>query len=250
MKCEIIRDLLPSYLDGLTSKESNMEIEEHLANCKLCSEILQQMQKELEEKSEMEKKKINPFRKFNRRMKGAVAAAVAICIALGGAGWKLLGHGFAIDPDQVDMEVRLEGNMLVMDFAMQTKGTMQTATMYDGQSAEVALRRTLSLPFDDSKNEFSWGIDLNLLQIESGEKLTVAMNHGELETTTAVEGDAVTIQNGDAGPTALLMFQEGDQVVGVTSAAGEKTLEEYTITVDYGKEKESYTMKELLEMAE
>ena len=27
MKCEIIRDLLPLYIDGLTSKESNQEIE-------------------------------------------------------------------------------------------------------------------------------------------------------------------------------------------------------------------------------
>lgn len=249
MKCEIIRDLLPSYLDGLTSKESNMEIEEHLANCKLCSEILQQMQKELEERGETEKQKINPFRKFNRRMKVYITAAVAICIALGGAGWKLLGKGFAVDPAQVDMTVRLEGNMLVMDFAMQTKGTMQTATIYDSHSAEVALRRALTLPFDDSNNEFSWGIDLNMLQIESGEKLTVTMNDGKLETTTAVDADAVTIQNGDAGPTALMMFREGDQVVGVT-AAGEQALEEYTITVDYGREKESYTMKELLEMAE
>lgn len=30
MKCEIIRDLLPLYIDGLTSKESNQEIEKHL----------------------------------------------------------------------------------------------------------------------------------------------------------------------------------------------------------------------------
>ena len=28
MKCEIIRDLFPSYIDGLTSKESNEAVEE------------------------------------------------------------------------------------------------------------------------------------------------------------------------------------------------------------------------------
>ncbi|MDD2498630.1 MAG: zf-HC2 domain-containing protein, partial [Desulfitobacteriaceae bacterium] len=33
MKCEIIKDLLPSYIDGLTSSESNLQIEEHLNNC-------------------------------------------------------------------------------------------------------------------------------------------------------------------------------------------------------------------------
>ena len=30
MKCEIVRDLLPSYIDGLTSSVTNEEIEKHL----------------------------------------------------------------------------------------------------------------------------------------------------------------------------------------------------------------------------
>ncbi|MFQ7549709.1 MAG: zf-HC2 domain-containing protein [Blautia marasmi] len=34
MKCEIIRDLLPSYVDGLTSRESDRAIEEHLKGCR------------------------------------------------------------------------------------------------------------------------------------------------------------------------------------------------------------------------
>ena len=44
MKCEIIRDLLPSYVDGLTSEESNREITAHVAECAPCKEILEQMQ--------------------------------------------------------------------------------------------------------------------------------------------------------------------------------------------------------------
>ena len=41
MKCEIIRDLLPSYLDELTSAESNQAIEEHLQECKDCRKHLE-----------------------------------------------------------------------------------------------------------------------------------------------------------------------------------------------------------------
>ena len=41
MKCEIIRDLLPLYIDGLTSKESNQEIEKHLKNCEECQKYYQ-----------------------------------------------------------------------------------------------------------------------------------------------------------------------------------------------------------------
>ena len=78
MKCEIIRDLLPSYVDGLTSEESNREIMAHVAECAPCKEILEQMQEEVQEKAPKEKRKINPFRKFNRRMRRAVAMAVVI----------------------------------------------------------------------------------------------------------------------------------------------------------------------------
>ena len=47
MKCEIIRDLLPSYIDGLTSRESNEAIEEHLTGCIECREMLLEMRKDL-----------------------------------------------------------------------------------------------------------------------------------------------------------------------------------------------------------
>ena len=33
MKCEIIRDLLPLYCDGLCSEASKQEIEAHVAQC-------------------------------------------------------------------------------------------------------------------------------------------------------------------------------------------------------------------------
>ena len=43
MKCEIIQDLLPSYIDGLTSEVSNQEIEVHLKECTECRRYLEEM---------------------------------------------------------------------------------------------------------------------------------------------------------------------------------------------------------------
>lgn len=37
-KCEVIKDLLPLYVDGVSSKESDKIIEEHLKECKECKE--------------------------------------------------------------------------------------------------------------------------------------------------------------------------------------------------------------------
>ena len=41
--CEVVRDLLPSYIDGLTSGTTNQIIEEHLEECDACREMLQAM---------------------------------------------------------------------------------------------------------------------------------------------------------------------------------------------------------------
>lgn len=67
-ECYIVRDLLPSYIDQLCSKESSRFIEQHIATCEQCAELLNQMRVEfdIQEQSEIpariEQKK--PFQKI------------------------------------------------------------------------------------------------------------------------------------------------------------------------------------------
>ena len=44
ISCEIIKDLLPLYLDGVCSNDSKAAIDEHLADCDICKSELQAMQ--------------------------------------------------------------------------------------------------------------------------------------------------------------------------------------------------------------
>ena len=46
MKCDIIRDLLPLYCDGLCSEASKQEIEAHVAQCQECRACLAEMKEE------------------------------------------------------------------------------------------------------------------------------------------------------------------------------------------------------------
>lgn len=48
MKCAIIRDLLPSYIDKLTSEESNREIEKHLETCSDCQSCYDSMTEDID----------------------------------------------------------------------------------------------------------------------------------------------------------------------------------------------------------
>ena len=36
MKCDVIKDLMPSYIDNLLSEDSQGLVEEHLAECETC----------------------------------------------------------------------------------------------------------------------------------------------------------------------------------------------------------------------
>ena len=44
LKCEIVQDLLPSYVDGLTSNVTNEEIKSHIESCEICKNVLRRMQ--------------------------------------------------------------------------------------------------------------------------------------------------------------------------------------------------------------
>lgn len=254
MKCEIIRDLLPLYLDRLTSEESNQAILEHLDGCEPCKEILGQMQEEMETKTEETKKKINPFRKFNRKMKAYVGVTLAVCIAVGGFGYKAFGQGFAIDPNEITMEPTLDGDMLYLNFAVEDGVLVHSASMYDNTSASIDLRKAWALPGDSEEqasNEFSWGMSLKMLKVGIGERMELQLKDGALAEVETSNNHSVTINNKNGTPSAAVMFQEGDSATAVVIGGESKfDVDEYTVNIDYGNETASYTLKELIEMAQ
>lgn len=47
ISCEIMKDLLPLYYDGVCSSESKVMVEEHLTHCENCKAELKEMDAEL-----------------------------------------------------------------------------------------------------------------------------------------------------------------------------------------------------------
>lgn len=82
--CDIIRDLLPLYVECAASEASQALIDEHLAECPACKEELARMQKPLPVKPEAEPdaplKSVR--RTLSRRMRRAVIFACVITAAL------------------------------------------------------------------------------------------------------------------------------------------------------------------------
>lgn len=86
MKCEIIRDLLPLYCDGLCSEASRQEIEAHVTQCEGCRACLAEMKEEppapaLSHESETEARVLQGMKKkFSHKRRRAVLLAVAVML--------------------------------------------------------------------------------------------------------------------------------------------------------------------------
>ena len=79
IKCDVIRDLFPSYLDNLCSEASRSVVEEHVQECEECSRILNALKKEddfnVQYNSRMEEAK--PFIKLKNKIR--VQFIVMLC---------------------------------------------------------------------------------------------------------------------------------------------------------------------------
>ncbi len=68
-ECDLVRDLLPIYMDGKVSKESKEIVEKHIASCPECKEMYDAMSKEIvadNGKVRINKKIISPEKKVIR----------------------------------------------------------------------------------------------------------------------------------------------------------------------------------------
>lgn len=85
--CAMIKDLLPNYLEGLTSEETNTGIKEHIKECSECAAIMESMREPERDENEIYEEKAEiDFLKKNRQhskrlLLGVVAAALVVCIA-------------------------------------------------------------------------------------------------------------------------------------------------------------------------
>ena len=86
--CDVIRDLLPSYVDELTSETSNTLIMEHMKGCETCRKTLASMQGGLPfaEEAEKARREIDFLKKNKRRNRrivfGSIAGAFLLILAV------------------------------------------------------------------------------------------------------------------------------------------------------------------------
>lgn len=81
MNCNIIKDLLPSYIDGISSEDTVKVVEDHVQHCEECKMYVNSMQQQItyvqQQPIEVEKA-ITPFKKINKKRRIQVITAIVI----------------------------------------------------------------------------------------------------------------------------------------------------------------------------
>ena len=175
MKCEIIRDLFPSYIDGLTSKESNQAIEEHLEGCRECRRYLEEMQREIaseeltQEEREKRQKEIQPLRKVRKVNLRKIGIAVLISAII----WFVVSGGYAFyselgqtaDYDDVRISYEKTGEVVTIGFHPKREDIRIDVDMdldlsiQEDQKESIRIIKALVSPFSRPTREGGyWGI--------------------------------------------------------------------------------------------
>lgn len=80
-ECNLIQDLLPNYIENLTSEKTNKQIENHIEKCQKCQEILNLMKDKTDiDISKIRNKKANYLKKYSFNLKFLQVVLLTILI--------------------------------------------------------------------------------------------------------------------------------------------------------------------------
>ncbi|WP_312653964.1 zf-HC2 domain-containing protein [Proteiniclasticum sp.] len=100
VKCSMVQDLLPNYLENMTSGETDRIVEEHLSSCENCLLIHNQMKAEIESPKKLPVIELHFLKKVKRTK--LIAAAVSIILALL-ASYMIYGSEYKYTIDKADL---------------------------------------------------------------------------------------------------------------------------------------------------
>lgn len=170
--CGIIQDLMPLYVDKLTSESTNIEIEKHIDECKECKTQYDNMKEQMicEEKKQQElnEREINYLKKIKNNTYKKVFFGVVITslIVIGVIALKLFVIGYPTDSyyvtytDVDENHVRIGG--AIYDSASSYRG-YKLKTADDGKS-KLVIYACLPSPWN---NDGVFNIEINLEQVEN-----------------------------------------------------------------------------------
>ncbi|WP_312117856.1 zf-HC2 domain-containing protein [Brevibacillus reuszeri] len=140
LNCKIVQDLLPNYIEGLTSNITNQAIQEHLATCEDCRKVLESMTKETKEIKTVPYKQINFLKKIKRRQWTiAIRSVVISVLILLGAYYFFGSRDFPVPSNSVSVSdvYELSDGTIHYIISANVQAYISTTTSYNNGITEI-----------------------------------------------------------------------------------------------------------------
>ncbi len=165
ISCDIIKDLLPLYIDGVCSSDSANSVEEHLKDCPLCEAEFLNMQNNTDIKPEIDKDIDNAVKNANKKIKKGKKKVVVATLSIVSVVLLIVSLiGYLIIPVKLAQQDFYNDNLAAVSAAYEIELNNKTKPNFKGQFASFYLNKKLgkytykkqgeqseTLTFDDGK---------------------------------------------------------------------------------------------------
>ena len=181
LPCEMVRDLLPLYHDGVCSQVTGTLLEEHLKGCGDCSRVLMDMKEELN-MPKLEKDEAKPLRSIRKKwkkrtwLKGSFIGLTVFLAAL--IAWFQLTQTCSVamtaEEYQVTQVCRFANGMYYLEYKLPFESLSYSADIHRTAEGEIHVRhyRPRLIRKDEEKGtirDFLIDPEHNLLHADTGE---------------------------------------------------------------------------------
>lgn len=149
MPCEVVQDLLPLYVDGLTRETSAQLVEQHLQQCQTCRRMYEDMVQQVQPEG-APMPKIDYLKKLRRQRWELAASCVAAVLAMAAAAvlGRLFVWGYPVQ--QYMVQVQQQEDVLMVQGMMTDSATVfcRSRVVQGDKGAELVIYGCLASPWN------------------------------------------------------------------------------------------------------
>ncbi len=168
ISCEIIKDLLPLYIDNVCSSDSTDAIEEHLKDCPLCEAEFLNLQNNTDIKPEIDKDIDKAVKNANKKIKKGKKKVVATTLSIVSVVLLIVGIiGYLIIPVKLAQQDFYNNSLAGVSAAYEIELNDKNKPNFKGQFASFYLNKDLG-KYTHTKNKNS-----DILKFDNGKTITI-----------------------------------------------------------------------------
>ncbi|MCI9000154.1 MAG: zf-HC2 domain-containing protein [Clostridia bacterium] len=146
--CKIVQDLLPNYIENLTDEITNEYIEEHIATCAECAQVLKDMNGELKLEQIHQEHEIKYLKGIRKRVRRTILAVTIAIILIAGC---VIGYVYKKSQIQVNNYTFLRADYIIENEEGKEDGKVYGSVIAVFNEREICVSMRVVEDYDEDR---------------------------------------------------------------------------------------------------